>query len=390
MMMLKKLIIKNFKSFKNDTTIDFTRTNYTFLSDINVADNGILKGALFVGANASGKSNVILAIQLLLELLFKEKEINSGILLCLFSDNTEFSLDYYFSINNEEVRYLIKNDVEQKEIVEKLFVNDKLKLERMDLKAISYLDGKKEINYGKDDLDKETLSLRKIYFDSNRFAGNETLQKWYDFLKSSIYFNAFDKLNVSYNNDDFRLTSYVKEFGVEQLNRFLNDQNFAQSVEYSNESKNDRMLFKARNDDKILLFKRDGVDLQIPLSEESSGNRTLLDILPAYLQVIKYNGMLLVDEFSSGFHNVLEELLIKYFMETSKQSQLIVISHSTNLLTTALLRPDQIYTVEFKGENGSQLHRVSDEQPRVAQNLEKMYLSGVFGGLPNYEDSNED
>jgi len=55
-------------------------------------------------------------------------------------------------------------------------------------------------------------------------------------------------------------------------------------------------------------------------------------------------------------------------------------------LSTSILRPDQIYTVEFNGEEGSRVKRVSDEQPRLAQNLEKMYLSGVFGGLPNYED----
>jgi len=28
--------------------------------------------------------------------------------------------------------------------------------------------------------------------------------------------------------------------------------------------------------------------------------------------------------------------------------------------------------------------RFSSEQPRSAQNIEKMYTSGVFGGLPNY------
>ena len=53
-LVLTKIIIKNFKSFKNETIIDFTKTNYTFLSDTNAADNGVLKGAMFVGANASG------------------------------------------------------------------------------------------------------------------------------------------------------------------------------------------------------------------------------------------------------------------------------------------------------------------------------------------------
>lgn len=101
---------------------------------------------------------------------------------------------------------------------------------------------------------------------------------------------------------------------------------------------------------------------------------------------IDNGGMLLLDEFSSGFHNELEELLIKYFMKKSDGAQLIFVSHSTNLLTNSLLRPDQIYSVDF-GSDGSVIKRFSSEKPREAQNLEKMYLGGVFNGVPRYEYS---
>ena len=51
--MLKKVEIKNFKSFKNQTEINLSKTNYNFLSQ-NVNKDGILKGCIFVGPNASG------------------------------------------------------------------------------------------------------------------------------------------------------------------------------------------------------------------------------------------------------------------------------------------------------------------------------------------------
>ena len=102
-------------------------------------------------------------------------------------------------------------------------------------------------------------------------------------------------------------------------------------------------------------------------------------------ETMRSGGMAIIDEFSSGFHNVLEEKIIKYFMENSKEAQLLLVSHSTNLLTNNLLRPDQIYTVDFINEKGSKLNRVSDSKPREAQNLEKMYLSGVFNGLPDIQ-----
>ena len=383
--MITKLIIKNFKSFKYETTIDFTKTNYKVLDTPNVSDNGALKGTMFVGANASGKSNALHAIRLLLDLLFMEKEINSGLFGCLFSDRPEFSLDYYFKIDDKEIRYFFEFDIKKVMLSEKLYIDNKVLLERMGVTAKSYITDNE--NYS--DLDKETLFLRSVYFNT-RFAGNETLRKWFNFLQASIYLNAFDRNVISYGKQDFRITKYIEEKGTDEINLFFKKYNFDQAIDYANEAKGDHVLIKYhKNEEKMLFFKRKGINTPIPFGEESLGNRTLLNLLPAFLYIAQHNGMLLIDEFSSGFHNELEELLVKYFMNTARRSQMIFVSHSTNLLSTSLLRPDQIYSVEFDGQNGSHIKRFSDEQPRVAQNLEKMYLSGVFGGLPKYKDAYE-
>lgn len=45
--MLTKITLDNFKSFKNKTTVDLAKTNYTILPQ-NVADNGILKGCILL------------------------------------------------------------------------------------------------------------------------------------------------------------------------------------------------------------------------------------------------------------------------------------------------------------------------------------------------------
>lgn len=159
-------------------------------------------------------------------------------------------------------------------------------------------------------------------------------------------------------------------------------------VVYSKEAKNNKIKISSVNNvDKMIFFKRKGINASIPFPEESLGNRTLLNILPSFLTIINNNGMLLADEFSSGFHNELEELLIKYFMKSSNLSQILFVSHSTNLLSTSILRPDQIYSVNFDGANGSWVKRFSEEQPRMAQNIEKMYLSGIFEGLPGYDEN---
>lgn len=71
-------------------------------------------------------------------------------------------------------------------------------------------------------------------------------------------------------------------------------------------------------------------------------------------------------------------------MKNAGESQFIFVSHSTNLLSNSLLRPDQIYSVDFD-KGGSVVKRFSSEKPREAQNIEKMYLGGVFNGIPRYE-----
>lgn len=83
--MLTRLIIKNFRLFKEETIIDLTKTNYTLLPQ-NVADNGVLKGCIFAGTNVSGKSTIIQAKKLLMDLLFSQKDVNYTLFSCLFSD----------------------------------------------------------------------------------------------------------------------------------------------------------------------------------------------------------------------------------------------------------------------------------------------------------------
>lgn len=85
-------------------------------------------------------------------------------------------------------------------------------------------------------------------------------------------------------------------------------------------------------------------------------------------------------------YNELENLMVRYFMEKANEAQMLFVSHSTNLLSNSILRPDQEYSVEFQRGEGSFVKRFSTEQPRSAQNIEKMYVSGVFGGLPEYKE----
>ena len=380
--MITRITLENFKSFREKTVIDFTKTNYTILPQ-NVANNGVLKGCVFVGANASGKSNILLSIKLLLDLLFLERSINSGIYLCMFGQSTKYSIE--FKIQGHSICYSFSVEGKKSSITERLQLDDSMLMERIGLSAQSYIADPSGIIYDSDDVGKDILFLRTLYFNT-KFASSDVLSNWMEYLKNSIYINMFDKEAIPYNRSDISLTSYLERLGCDSINDFFNSYNFQQRIEYSHSSQggNFRIVSGDDESDKMIFFKREGINVPIPFTEESLGNQNLLRILPPFLSVIKNGGMLLIDEFSSGFHNDLEALLIRYFMEKSQNAQLIFVSHSTNILSNSLLRPDQEYSVEFAEGTGSIVKRFSSEQPRSAQNIEKMYTSGVFGGLPNY------
>lgn len=389
--MLAKMVLTNFKSFKNRTEVDFTKKNFSVLPQ-NIGPDDILKGGMFVGANASGKSNLLLAVKLLLDFLFKERDTNSGLFACLFSDDHKFSLEYYFIINGFNINYNVSIDSEKHFIEEKLCQNDTILLSRLGQGAMSYIADSKGISYTEDDVAKDTLFLRTLYFNT-KFASNSVLVNWMSFLERSVYINPFDRVSMSYGKEKLDLNSYLQSDGCNEINKFFEAYSFEQQVEYTHTAKgtNYSITTGAKEDDKYIYFRRRGINEPIPFMEESYGNQNLLRLLPAFLTIINHGGLLLIDEFSSGFHNALEELLVKFFMKNSNDSQMLFVSHSTNLLSNSILRPDQEYAVEFHGLDGSSVTRFSLQQPRTAQNIEKMYNSGVFGGLPNYEEpSHED
>lgn len=387
--MLTSIVLKNYTTFINETIFDFKATNYKILDKSNVGENRILKGALFVGENASGKTQVLNSIVLLLDLLLGNTEQNFIIKKSMYTKGTKYSLNYTFNVNGNDIKYFV--EFESNAInSEKLFVNDVLKLERLQKSGKTYFDGEKDnndINLG--------LSLLKLEYYNTRFNNNKTLNDWFEFLKNSLYINCLfgNRTLKSYNpikmSEQF-IEKYAENNDATKLNEFINELGYNSEIVFDDQYSNVDKSIVINSDKKIIGLKKKGTDFVIPLPLESNGNKAFLNFILPIIYATKNNCMIIVDEFSSGLHNELEEALIKYFFNNSQNSQIFFTSHSTNLLDTSILRPDQIYSFKFDSKNGTVIKRFSDENPRESQNIEKMYLSGVFDGMPKYNKTFKD
>lgn len=372
--MLQNYTLEGFKSIKNLIEIDLKKTQYQILEKTNT-QNGLLKGCMFVGGNASGKTNIIEGLRFLLNALFRRAEISWDEYLCLFSDTQIFENTYSFLIDGETIRYRLRYQKNENLLVEQLIVGTNELMNRIGSTANSQITERKVFN----DVPADNLFLKDLWFNT-QFRGFPVLQKWFNFLMNSKYVNPQMHLIIAHDQQStLDIGKYLKANGVYELNMFLNECGFDYALVYR--PKETSKSFDLSD----LYVKREGIAPEIPMRFESLGNKHLMNILPAYLSVVKHGGMLICDEFSSGLHNDLEELLVKYFMKHSANAQIFIVSHSTNLLSSSLFRPDQLYAVNFDSE-GSNIVRFSSEQPRTGQNYEKMYLGGVFSGLPKYNE----
>lgn len=381
--MLTSIELKDYTTFINKTIFNFNATNYKILESTNVGENRVLKGALFVGENASGKTETLKSIVLLLDLLLSNSEQNFITKKSMYTKGTNFILKYTFNVNSNIIKYEVEfygNTINN----EKLYLNEELKLERLKTNGRTYFDEQKDI----EDINPQ-LSLLKLEYYNTRFNNEKTLNDWFQFLKNSIYINCLfgGKSIKSYNPskiDEQLIYKYVENNDATKLNDFLDKLGYNSEIVFSKQSTNKDKTMMINSAKEIIGIKKKGTDFVMPLPLESTGNQNFINMILPIEYATKNNCMIIIDEFSSGLHNELEESLIKYFFNNSNNSQLFFTTHSTNLLDNYILRPDQIYSFKFDSNKGTLIKRFSDENPRESQNIEKMYLGGVFDGMPNY------
>lgn len=125
------------------------------------------------------------------------------------------------------------------------------------------------------------------------------------------------------------------------------------------------------------------------LGNESDGTKRLFDYIPLILDLVKGDKVFVVDEIERSLHPSLVYKIFELFLGscTNVNSQLVVTSHETTLLTQDLLRKDEIWFMEKKNSGESKLTSLEEYKVRFDKELRSNYLKGIFGGVPTFDET---
>ncbi len=336
--------------------------------------NRVMKSAIIFGANASGKTNIILGLERLKEIIFNG--IN------LPKDFNEKNLNYDSNTIKFEIGILDKKEniydysiefQKDKLIYEKLECNDKVIYEFKD-DTLSSKKFPKEVNKIFSIISTETILKKLRDFQIEEIS---------DFILSlegikirrnrGINYESKDTPNPISENIKLRLEDKKEEVLqiIKLLDYTIEDLKFEKLGTVNNEIAYDIYFLRKRSKNKFYL------------GNESEGIRKIINLMLDLLEV--YEGKtIVIDELDSSISTI---SLIKLFnnfinVDSNIKGQLIVTSHNLFLFDNNIFEPQQIYIVNKKEDLSSELYSLAEFKIRSEkENLYHDFLKGKYGGI---------
>ncbi|HEX5493703.1 MAG TPA: ATP-binding protein [Mycobacteriales bacterium] len=133
----------------------------------------------------------------------------------------------------------------------------------------------------------------------------------------------------------------------------------------------------------------------LPIEAESSGTRTWLELIGPIVSTLRHGDLLVVDELDARLHPSLAGHLVKLFQDPDtnpRGAQLVFNTHDVTLLgpnTPARLRRDEIWLTEKDPKTGAtRLFPLTEYRIRDSlDNVERAYLRGRYGAVPFIDET---
>ena len=429
--MIQEIRINNYLSFRDEVVLNFEATKDTTFEECQVVNVTpkvrLLRFALIYGANASGKSNLLNAIDFLCGFWFDKKsdlDEKTGVVPFLLdmetpSEPSEFNIKFF--IGDKRYWYILVLDDKQV-IKENLYIYNSVQpslvfsreldgtaslvklnaslvkanttiVEQLNVKCLSnmsFFAARNQVNcslaYIDDVCDWMKNNMMPIIEPGTKmfeYAGkqmekNAELKAYIlDFVQKSDYnisdvYTEREKVPIP----DFVKTSIMEDKDITEKakEKVLTDNTFERlRTDFQHTVKN----------------KRGEEHYRLPNSLQSEGTKRTFGIEAAIYEAIKTNGILPIDEIESSLHPELVEFIIEKFLKEKSRSQLIVTSHYDPLLNTVddLIRKDSVWFTEKEVDGHTTLYSLTDFKGlSKISSFQKSYRNGVFGALPNIHD----
>ena len=415
--MIQEIRIKNYLSFRDEVVLSFEATKDTTFEECQVVNVTpkvrLLRFALVYGANASGKSNLLNAMDFLRDFWFDKKsdiDEETGVVPFLLDTETpnepsEFNIKFFVG----DKRYWYALVLDDKQVIkEDLYVYNSV---QPSLVFSRELDG--------------TASLIKL--NASLVKANATIVEQLNVkcLSNMSFFAARNQVNCSLAYID-EVRDWMKnnmmpiiepgtrmfEYAGKQMEKnaelkayildFVHKADYNITDVYTEREKvpipdivkatimEDKDLERLRTDfQHTVKNKRGEENYRLPNSLQSEGTKRTFGIEAAIYEAIKTNGILPIDEIESSLHPELVEFIIEKFLKEKSRSQLIVTSHYDPLLNTVddLIRKDSVWFTEKEEDGHTTLYSLTDFKGlSKISSFQKSYRNGVFGALPNIHD----
>lgn len=412
--MLVEFRVKNFRSLRDEQVLSLVASKdktqqdtHTLATDLKAAPS-LLRSVVVYGANASGKSNLIKALQYMRGVVVESATvIQPGQTYAVqpfrldavsARNPTEFEITFIL----DGVRYQYGFAMTSQRIVsEYLLVYKAFKPQRWFERRLDAETGKDVYDFGTGlkgakNLWEGATRPNALFLSMAVQLNSEALRPVFDwFVGGLVVFNEQAQLSPQLSIQmlkqaegrkhicDFLTAADISIVDIEVVTRKVPGQAVhfdlvdGKTEVHAEEMEEHQLRFSHVTEQGKAVF---------DLMDESSGTRNLLFLAGPVLDVLRRGVTLVIDELDTSLHTLLVRELVRLFHRpeiNTRGAQLIFTTHDASLLDAyGLFRRDQVWFVEKKKDQSSELYGLMEFSPRKNEALERGYLQGRYGSVP--------
>lgn len=401
--MLLRFSVANHLSIRDEQAVSFVATASRARNDLRVpcdhSPSGfVLPSILILGANGSGKSNLVHAINTMRDMVLwshtrwnpigevprQPFQLDDK----YTQEPSHFELDFvvddvphYYQFAASDSRFLF----------ERLCVFPKSRQRVLFERSEDTFRFGRHLKGPNNRITKLTRS-NSLYLSTAALNGHEQLTRVLEYFQGIDFIDWADVHDVAVRDEfqlagpDQRVIEFLREIGTGVIGYRRNRRRGAEEVPVVHQSVNFSGISRQSQIPIDLTYRNaDGQERPLPFAFESAGIRRLLVVLNRVFHALDVGGTLCIDDLGFSLHTqVIGAILRLFSLENTNpnKAQLLATTHDTNVLRSMEFRRDQFWFTEKDSHGATTIYPLSDVRTRRNRDLGEAYLDGRFGAIP--------